>query len=60
MGGESPLTLALKAGCAHNVRILLEHGASPHNANGRNETPLLLGKNSRGGGKGRSLKGLVC
>lgn len=42
--GESPLTLAVKAGLTHNVRMLLEHGASPHNANGRNETPLLLGK----------------
>lgn len=67
-GGESPLTLALKAGLAHNVRLLLEHGASPHNANGTSETPLLLGKEKmdvepvrqavrgadlRGNGKGR-------
>lgn len=44
VAGESPLTLAVKAGLTHNVRMLLEHGASPHNANGRNETPLLLGK----------------
>lgn len=49
--GEMPLTLAVKAGLTHNVRTLLEHGASPHNVNGKNETPLLLGKD--GGRKGR-------
>uniref|UniRef100_H3CYI2 Ankyrin repeat and SOCS box containing 15 n=1 Tax=Tetraodon nigroviridis TaxID=99883 RepID=H3CYI2_TETNG len=38
--GESALTLALKAGRAHNVSALLEAGASPHAANGSNETPL--------------------
>lgn len=42
--GETPLTLAVKAGLTHNVRTLLEHGASPHNTNGKKETPLLLGK----------------
>lgn len=47
--GESPLTLAVQAGLAHNVRVLLEHGASPYNANGRNETPLLLGNGGGGG-----------
>ncbi|KAM6937922.1 LOW QUALITY PROTEIN: uncharacterized protein FYW49_000176 [Xenentodon cancila] len=40
--GETPLTLAVKAGLGRNVKSLLEHGASPHNANGKNETPLLL------------------
>lgn len=42
--GETPLTLAVKAGLTQNVKTLLEHGASPHNTNGKNETPLLLGK----------------
>ncbi|KAM9753712.1 ankyrin repeat and SOCS box protein 15-like [Menidia menidia] len=42
-GGETPLTLAVRAGLEQNVRRLLEHGASPQRANARNETPLLLG-----------------
>ncbi|KAL0968082.1 hypothetical protein UPYG_G00262150 [Umbra pygmaea] len=42
MGGETPLTLAAKAGLLENVKTLLEHGASPHNTNSRNESPLLL------------------
>ncbi|XP_068170117.1 ankyrin repeat and SOCS box protein 15-like isoform X2 [Antennarius striatus] len=42
VGGETPLTLAVKAGLVQNVKILLEHGASLHNTNGRNESPLLL------------------
>nr|XP_046250926.1 ankyrin repeat and SOCS box protein 15-like isoform X2 [Scatophagus argus] len=42
VGGETPLTLAVKAGLVQNVKSLLEHGASPHNANSRNESPLLL------------------
>ncbi|XP_037306301.2 ankyrin repeat and SOCS box protein 15-like [Pungitius pungitius] len=42
VGGETPLTLAVKAGLVDNVRSLLEHGASPLNANGSNESPLLL------------------
>lgn len=29
-----------------NVKVLLEHGASPHNTNSRNEAPLLIGKNT--------------
>ncbi|KAM4573463.1 ankyrin repeat and SOCS box protein 15 isoform 1-T1 [Odontesthes bonariensis] len=41
-GGETPLTLAVKAGLGQNVKSLLEHGASPHNTNSKNETPLLL------------------
>lgn len=41
--GETPLTLATQAGLVEIVRTLLEHGASPHRANGRNESPLLLG-----------------
>lgn len=41
--GETPLTLAVKAGLLDNVRSLLERGASPHNANSKNESPLLLG-----------------
>ncbi|KAM3608589.1 uncharacterized protein V6R79_001329 [Siganus canaliculatus] len=42
MGGETPLTLAVKAGLVQNVRSLLQYGASPHNTNSKNETPLLL------------------
>ncbi|XP_019896166.1 ankyrin repeat and SOCS box protein 15-like isoform X2 [Esox lucius] len=42
IGGETPLTLAAKAGHVENVKTLLEHGASPHNTNSRNESPLLL------------------
>ncbi|XP_029698097.1 ankyrin repeat and SOCS box protein 15 isoform X3 [Takifugu rubripes] len=40
--GETPLTLAVIAGLTHNVRTLLEHGASPHNTNGKKESPLML------------------
>ncbi|KAL4656751.1 ankyrin repeat and SOCS box protein 15-like [Arapaima gigas] len=40
--GETVLTLAVQAGHVENVKILLEHGASPHNTNDRNESPLLL------------------
>ncbi|XP_061578678.1 ankyrin repeat and SOCS box protein 15-like [Cololabis saira] len=40
--GETPLTLAVKAGLGRNVTSLLEHGASPDNTNRINETPLLL------------------
>ncbi|XP_037624417.1 ankyrin repeat and SOCS box protein 15-like isoform X2 [Sebastes umbrosus] len=42
VGGETPLTLAVKAGLVQNVKSLLEHGASPHNTNSNNESPLLL------------------
>ncbi|XP_031724169.1 ankyrin repeat and SOCS box protein 15-like [Anarrhichthys ocellatus] len=42
VGGETPLTLAVKAGLVQNVKSLLEHGASPHSTNSRNESPLLL------------------
>lgn len=41
--GETPLTLATQAGLVEIVRTLLEHGASPHRTNSRNESPLLLG-----------------
>ncbi|CAF87620.1 unnamed protein product, partial [Tetraodon nigroviridis] len=41
--GDTPLTLAAAAGLVDNVRILLGHGASPHNTNSRNESPLLIG-----------------
>lgn len=44
VGGETALTLAVKAGLTQNVKSLLEHGASPHNTNNKNESPLLLGK----------------
>lgn len=52
--GDTPLTLAVKAGLTHNVRTLLEHGASPHNTNGKKETPLLLGKD---GGRMKTSSG---
>ncbi|KAM8751674.1 ankyrin repeat and SOCS box protein 15-like isoform 1-T2 [Acanthopagrus schlegelii] len=42
VGGETPLTLAVKAGLVQNVKSLLDHGASPHNTNSKNESPLLL------------------
>ncbi|XP_051543789.1 ankyrin repeat and SOCS box protein 15-like isoform X2 [Myxocyprinus asiaticus] len=40
--GETALTLASQAGYLENVKVLLQHGASPHNTNSNNETPLLL------------------
>uniref|UniRef100_UPI0037E8FE63 ankyrin repeat and SOCS box protein 15-like n=1 Tax=Semicossyphus pulcher TaxID=241346 RepID=UPI0037E8FE63 len=47
VGGETPLTLAVKAGLVQNVKSLLVHGASPHNTNSKNETPLLLAVRAR-------------
>lgn len=41
--GDTPLTLAADAGLVDNVTVLLQHGASPHNTNSRNESPLLIG-----------------
>ncbi|XP_052439332.1 ankyrin repeat and SOCS box protein 15-like [Carassius gibelio] len=40
--GDTALTLACQAGHVEGVKVLLHHGASPHNTNSRNETPLLL------------------
>ncbi|XP_069012872.1 ankyrin repeat and SOCS box protein 15b [Embiotoca jacksoni] len=40
--GDTALTLAAEAGLVENVRLLLQHGASPHNTNSRNESPLLI------------------
>ncbi|XP_050929055.1 ankyrin repeat and SOCS box protein 15 isoform X2 [Lates calcarifer] len=40
--GETFLTLAVKAGLVENVKMLLDHGASPHTTNSKNESPLLL------------------
>ncbi|XP_013869933.1 ankyrin repeat and SOCS box protein 15b [Austrofundulus limnaeus] len=40
--GDTALTLAAEAGRVENVRMLLRHGASPHNTNSRNESPLLI------------------
>ncbi|XP_055365597.1 ankyrin repeat and SOCS box protein 15-like isoform X2 [Betta splendens] len=42
VGGETALTLAVRAGLVPNVKCLLVHGASPHNTNSKNESPLLL------------------
>lgn len=41
--GDTALTLAVEAGLVENVRMLLQHRASPHNTNSRNESPLLIG-----------------
>ncbi|KAM9334461.1 ankyrin repeat and SOCS box protein 15b [Symphorus nematophorus] len=40
--GDTCLTLAAEAGLVENVKMLLQHGASPHNTNDRNESPLLI------------------
>ncbi|XP_028255289.1 ankyrin repeat and SOCS box protein 15b isoform X2 [Parambassis ranga] len=40
--GDTPLILAVEAGQVGNIKMLLQHGASPHNTNSRNESPLLL------------------
>lgn len=42
--GETPLTLAVKAGLVDNVRTLLEKGVWPNTKNDKGETPLLIGK----------------
>ena len=42
--GETPLTLAVKAGLVENVRTLLEKGIWPNTKNDKGETPLLIGK----------------
>lgn len=44
--GDTPLTLAAAAGLVDNVRMLLGNRASPHNTNGSNESPLLIGTNN--------------
>lgn len=41
--GETPLTLAAKAGFVENVRALLEKGVWPNTKNDKGETPLLIG-----------------
>ncbi|XP_048877825.1 ankyrin repeat and SOCS box protein 15 isoform X1 [Brienomyrus brachyistius] len=45
--GDTAVTLAVQAGRVENVRFLLKQGASPNNANSRNETPLLLAVRTR-------------
>ncbi|KFO28635.1 Ankyrin repeat and SOCS box protein 15 [Fukomys damarensis] len=40
--GETPLTLAVKAGLEENVKILLEKGVCPNTKNDKGETPLLI------------------
>ncbi|XP_041832937.1 ankyrin repeat and SOCS box protein 15b isoform X2 [Melanotaenia boesemani] len=40
--GDTAVTLAAEAGRVENVKMLLQHGASPHNTNSRNESPLLF------------------
>lgn len=41
--GETPLTLAAKAGLVKNVRTLLEKGVWSNTTNNKGETPLLIG-----------------
>ncbi|XP_062238260.1 ankyrin repeat and SOCS box protein 15b isoform X1 [Platichthys flesus] len=45
--GDTALTLAVEAGLVDNVRMLLQHGASPHSTNSRNESPLLIAVRER-------------
>nr|XP_023423044.1 ankyrin repeat and SOCS box protein 15 [Cavia porcellus] len=40
--GETPLTLAVKAGLVENVKSLLEKGVCPNTKNDKGETPLLI------------------
>ncbi|XP_047246116.1 ankyrin repeat and SOCS box protein 15b isoform X1 [Girardinichthys multiradiatus] len=40
--GDTALTLAAEADQVENIKLLLQHGASPHNTNSRNESPLLI------------------
>ncbi|XP_035470123.1 ankyrin repeat and SOCS box protein 15b [Scophthalmus maximus] len=40
--GDTALTLAAEAGLVENVRMLLQHGASPHSTDSLNESPLLI------------------
>ncbi|XP_023384716.1 ankyrin repeat and SOCS box protein 15 [Pteropus vampyrus] len=40
--GETPLTLAIKAGLVENVKALLEKGVWPNTKNDKGETPLLI------------------
>ncbi|XP_070405096.1 ankyrin repeat and SOCS box protein 15b isoform X4 [Nothobranchius furzeri] len=40
--GDTALSLAAEAGRVENAKMLLKHGASPHNTNDRNESPLLI------------------
>lgn len=41
--GDTSLTLAAEAGLVDSVKTLLQNGASPHNTNSKNESPLLIG-----------------
>ncbi|XP_056132643.1 ankyrin repeat and SOCS box protein 15b [Lampris incognitus] len=40
--GETALTLAAEACLVENAKVLQDHGASPHNTNRKNESPLLI------------------
>ncbi|XP_064417596.1 ankyrin repeat and SOCS box protein 15 isoform X2 [Latimeria chalumnae] len=42
LDGETPLTLAVNAGFAENVRVLLEKKIWPNTKNNKGETPLLI------------------
>ncbi|XP_053169967.1 ankyrin repeat and SOCS box protein 15b [Scomber japonicus] len=45
--GSTALTLAAEAGLVQNVSMLLRRGASPHNTNSKNESPLLIAVRQR-------------
>ncbi|XP_076006164.1 ankyrin repeat and SOCS box protein 15b isoform X2 [Genypterus blacodes] len=45
--GDTALILAAEVALPENVRNLLQHGASPHNTNSRNESPLLIAVRQR-------------
>lgn len=45
--GETPLTLAIKAGLVENVKTLLEKGVWPNTKNDKGETPLLIEQGSQ-------------
>ncbi|KAF6718298.1 Ankyrin repeat and SOCS box protein 15 [Oryzias melastigma] len=47
LDGDTALTLAAEADRVENVKMLLQRGASPHNTNSRNESPLLLAVKQR-------------
>jgi ankyrin repeat protein len=51
--GVTPLHRAVRTRCAAAVRVLLDHGASARQINGRGSTPLhLAGRTTGRGGSG--------
>lgn len=58
--GDTPLTLAAEAGLVDAVTVLLQHGASPHNTNSRNESPLLIGSTNTHAVNSKGLFSSLC